>query len=181
MGKDPPLYYRRSEHESKAALSLKEARETAALTKKTELKDFEDFTLALLKIKQKKGMESWSGTPHESRIQALKEFAIGSGPQLNIRNLAVESLRTLNMGLTPNSAAVLMEELGILPPYAPLPLLRAGLTDTFTHELEEKARVGLYCYLMHNQLFNCITSLLSLSFWCYDIRSSIVRGSALII
>lgn len=140
---DPPLYYRKTEEESNTAKALREAHSSEFQRKIREMEAFASFTTQILEDPCKRGLAPWIGSPYELQILALKEFAIGAGPRLDVRNLAVECLRALRLGLTPNSAATLMEELHIIPYYAPLPLLRAGIPVDFTETILEQAGVGV--------------------------------------
>lgn len=154
---DPPLYYRKTEEESGTAKALREAHSSAFRREQGDMEAFADFTSKILKDPSRRGLEPWIGSPFEGKILALKEFAIGAGPNLGVRNMAVNCLRALNLGLTPNSAATLMEELHIIPYYAPLPLLRAGIAVKFSDSILEQANVGVLNESYGNKMLRALS------------------------
>ncbi|GMH43072.1 hypothetical protein BSKO_10994 [Bryopsis sp. KO-2023] len=137
-GKDPPSYHRINSSIDGHNDGLEKARQAHAARQKS-MKSFADAVSEALKDPNKRGISRWEGGPHEERIRALKDLALGPGPWIDVRNLAVESLRALNMSLTPNGAVTLLEELGIVDRHAPLALIRAGMAQGFDAKLEAEA------------------------------------------
>lgn len=156
---DPPLYYRKTDQESSTAKALREAHSTQFQMKQASMEAFASFLTKILEDPSKRGLEPWIGSVHEEQILALKEFAIGAGPNLGVRNMAVNCLRAANLGLTPNAAATLMEELHIIPYYAPLPLLRAGIPVAFPETVLEEAAVGALFNTKCKRLYEIFSTL----------------------